>query len=159
MLNDDVRRPLLDEGFKRAGALQTMCHISLTYALRENHLNILSCEDTTICSYQTSVNSHTLMHTGARGHDLFLDFVGKAFNAAEAFPDLTVHFEDETVYAHKFLLAVRAPAIGEASTPSSLKINCSCFSLLHGVIMHVPIYLSVIAHLLIALSLRQNQAT
>ncbi len=51
---------------------------------------------------------------GARGHDLFLDFVGKAFNVPEAYPDLSVSFEEETVYAHKFLLAVRAPAIGEA---------------------------------------------
>ena len=52
---------------------------------------------------------------GARGHDLFLDFVGKAFNVPEAYPDLNVTFEEETVYAHKFLLAARAPAIGEAS--------------------------------------------
>lgn len=50
---------------------------------------------------------------GARGHDLFLDFVGKAFNVPEAYPDLNVSFGEETVYAHKFLLAVRAPAIGE----------------------------------------------
>ncbi|KAL0021902.1 hypothetical protein WJX79_001281 [Trebouxia sp. C0005] len=60
---------------------------------------------------------HTLLdegfkRAGARGHDLFLDFVGKAFNVPEAYPDLTVSFEEETVYAHKFLLAVRAPAIG-----------------------------------------------
>ncbi|KAL0054628.1 hypothetical protein WJX82_000172 [Trebouxia sp. C0006] len=60
---------------------------------------------------------HTLLdegfkRAGARGHDLFLDFVGKAFNVPEAYPDLNVSFEEETVYAHKFLLAVRAPAIG-----------------------------------------------
>ncbi|KAL3148881.1 Ankyrin repeat and BTB/POZ domain-containing protein 1 [Trebouxia sp. C0010 RCD-2024] len=66
-LNDDVRRLLLDEGFKRAGA---------------------------------------------RGHDLFLDFLGKAFNVPEAYPDLIVSFDEETVYAHKFLLVVRAPAVG-----------------------------------------------
>ncbi|DBA74292.1 hypothetical protein WJX77_001158 [Trebouxia sp. C0004] len=60
---------------------------------------------------------HTLLdegfkRAGARGHDLFLDFVGKAFNVPEAYPDLNISFEEETVYAHKFLLAARAPAIG-----------------------------------------------
>ena len=54
--------------------------------------------------------------SGARGHDLFLDFVGKAFNVPEAYPDLIVTFDDEIIYAHKFLLAVRAPAIGEFQT-------------------------------------------
>jgi len=57
---------------------------------------------------------------GARGHDLFLDFVGKAFNVPEAYPDLNVTFEEETVYAHKFLLAARAPAIGEACQSHTL---------------------------------------
>ena len=56
---------------------------------------------------------------GARGHDLFLDFVGKAFNAPESYPDLTVRFEDEVIYAHKFLLAVRAPAIGNTCSLSN----------------------------------------
>ena len=44
---------------------------------------------------------------------MFLDFLGKAFNVPEAYPDLIVKFEEETVYAHKFLLVVRAPAVGE----------------------------------------------
>jgi hypothetical protein len=57
---------------------------------------------------------------GARGHDLFLDFAGKAFNVPEAYPDLNVTFEEETVYAHKFLLAARAPAIGEACQSHTL---------------------------------------
>ena len=57
------------------------------------------------------VNSSLL--AGARGHDLFLDFVGKAFNVPEAYPDLIVTLEEDIIYAHKFLLAVRAPAVGE----------------------------------------------
>jgi len=61
---------------------------------------------------------------GARGHDLFLDFVGKAFNVPEAYPDLNVSFGEETVYAHKFLLAVRAPAIGEACLSICLSNIC-----------------------------------
>ena len=61
---------------------------------------------------------------GARGHDLFLDFVGKAFNVPEAYPDLTVDFGDETVYAHKFLLAVRAPAIGERQYYNATQLIC-----------------------------------
>lgn len=58
--------------------------------------------------------------TGARGHDLFLDFLGKAFNVPEAFPDLIVTFEEGTVHAHKFLLAVRAPAVGECLPPNTM---------------------------------------
>lgn len=59
--------------------------------------------------------------TGARGHDLFLDFLGKAFNVPEAFPDLIVTFEEGAVHAHKFLLAVRAPAIGECLPPKCMR--------------------------------------
>ena len=50
---------------------------------------------------------------GARGHDLFLDFVGKAYNTPEAYPDLTATMGEEEVFVHKFLLAARAPAIGQ----------------------------------------------
>lgn len=58
-------------------------------------------------------NSKLQFLAGARGHDLFLDFVGKAFNVPEAYPDLIVTLEADIIYAHKFLLAVRAPAVGE----------------------------------------------
>lgn len=105
-LNDKVRHLLLDEGFKRAGNSSALCQahgaicrvysISRSIALSTVHQQIsLPC------------------FAGARGHDLFLDFVGKAFNVPEAYPDLIVSFGDNTVYAHKFLLAVRAPAVGE----------------------------------------------
>lgn len=57
---------------------------------------------------------------GARGHDLFLDFLGKAFNVPEAFPDLIVTFEEGQVHAHKFLLAARAPAVGECLPPNAM---------------------------------------
>lgn len=58
-------------------------------------------------------NSDQLL-AGARGHDLFLDFLGKAYNVPEAYPDLIVEFEGEIAYVHKFLLVVRAPAVGES---------------------------------------------
>ena len=49
---------------------------------------------------------------GARGHDLFLDFIGKAYNTYEAYPDLTAITGQEELLVHKFLLAARAPGIG-----------------------------------------------
>ena len=119
-LNDDVRHTLLDEGFKRAGMLFTGTVLSAgTHALRYS----VGAQFKTLCICSTSF---ILSLAGARGHDLFLDFVGKAFNVPEAYPDLIVDFEDETMYAHKFLLAVRAPHIGAAHTLSSSFSSLYC---------------------------------
>lgn len=54
---------------------------------------------------------------------MFLDFLGKAFNVPEAYPDLIIRVSEGTIYAHKFILAVRAPAIGECH-PANMHHAC-----------------------------------
>lgn len=130
-LNDDVRHTLLDEGFKRAGMLLSGAVLSAgTHALLLKTLYI--------CSIYFALSL-----AGARGHDLFLDFVGKAFNVPEAYPDLIVDFEDETMYAHKFLLAVRAPHIGAAHTLSSNISSSYCTQMCSRKSAHVMLLLLI----------------
>lgn len=118
-LNDEVRHLLLDEGFKRAGG-QLPHHVNNTSNMK------IPCRCHIMLALLVGLSLDPLCcdATGARGHDLFLDFVGKVFNVPEAYPDLSVDFGDEIVHAHKFLLAVRAPAIG-GGFPRLLLCSCA----------------------------------
>ena len=50
---------------------------------------------------------------GARGHDLYLDFLGKLFNDMESFPDMLVNASaGATLHVHRFFVRARLPNLG-----------------------------------------------
>ncbi|KAK9797377.1 hypothetical protein WJX73_007493 [Symbiochloris irregularis] len=61
---------------------------------------------------QRLLQSEGFKHAGARGHDLFLDFIQKLFNDVDSFPDIIISLPDGPISVHRFLLRARLPKLG-----------------------------------------------
>ena len=50
---------------------------------------------------------------GARGHDLYLDFVQGLYGKADSFPDAELRLANESIHVHRFLLRAVFPKLCE----------------------------------------------
>ena len=55
---------------------------------------------------------HPDCHSGASGHDLYLDYIMKLLDNEDAFPDANLILAGQNIRAHLFLIRARCPPLG-----------------------------------------------
>lgn len=115
-LNARVRNVLLEKGFKRAGKFLVSCTFT-SQPVMGLHFKVLAHRRQITSIVMASVGCAAFC-AGARQHDLYLEFLEKLFNNANACTDIEFAFGAECIRAHCFVLAARCPLLGKDIRPA-----------------------------------------